>query len=61
MPFLMAVDDFADQAVRAIRAQVSYRVIPWQMGVVAKLLRLLPNWLYDRALAGRPRKQRASE
>jgi short-subunit dehydrogenase len=61
MPFLMQVDDFADQAVRAIRAQVSYRVIPWQMGVLAKLLRLLPNWLYDRALAGRPRKKRASE
>ncbi|MDR7333089.1 SDR family oxidoreductase [Roseateles asaccharophilus] len=61
MPFLMPVDDFADQAVRAIRAQVSYRVIPWQMGVLAKILRLLPNWLYDRALAGRPRKKRASE
>jgi short-subunit dehydrogenase len=61
MPFLMQVDDFADQAVRAIRAQVSYRVIPWQMGVLAKVLRLLPNWLYDRALAGRPRKARASE
>ncbi len=61
MPFLMQVDDFADQAVRAIRAQVSYRVIPWQMGVLAKLLRLLPNWLYDRALSGRPRKKRASE
>ncbi|MFN3302630.1 MAG: SDR family oxidoreductase [Roseateles sp.] len=61
MPFLMPVEAFADQAVRAIRAQVSYRVIPWQMGVLAKILRLLPNWLYDRALAGRPRKQRASE
>ncbi|KQY86198.1 MULTISPECIES: SDR family oxidoreductase [Roseateles] len=61
MPFLMQVDDFADQAVRAIRAQVSYRVIPWQMGVAAKLLRLLPNWLYDRALGSRPRKKRASE
>ncbi|WP_457418737.1 SDR family oxidoreductase [Roseateles sp. P5_E7] len=61
MPFLMPVDDFADQAVRAIRAQVSYRVIPWQMGVVAKLLRLLPNALYDRLLASRPRKKRASE
>ncbi len=61
MPFLMPVDDFADQAVRAIRAQVSYRVIPWQMGVLAKILRLLPNWLYDRALAGRPRKKRAGE
>ena len=61
MPFLMQVEDFADQAVRAIRARVSYRVIPWQMGVLAKLLRLLPNWLYDRALGSRPRKKRASE
>lgn len=61
MPFLMQVEDFADQAVRTIRAQVSYRVIPWQMGVMAKLLRLLPNWLYDRALGSRPRKKRASE
>jgi len=61
MPFLMQVDDFADQAVRAIRAQVSYRVIPWQMGVLAKILRALPNGLYDRLLASRPRKKRASE
>ena len=59
MPFLMPVDEFAGQAMRAIRAQVSYRVIPWQMGLIAKVLRLLPNWLYDRALAGRPRKKRA--
>jgi hypothetical protein len=33
-------------------------VIPWQMGLVAKLLRLLPNALFDRLLAGRPRKHR---
>ncbi len=61
MPFLMQVEDFADKAVRTIRAQVSYRVIPWQMGVLAKVLRLLPNWLYDKALGSRPRKKRASE
>ena len=58
MPFLMKPEDFADQAFRTIEAGTSYRVIPWQMGVVAKLLRLLPNALYDRALAGRPRKHR---
>jgi len=58
MPFLMAPEDFADKAFRAIEAGASYRVIPWQMGVVAKLLRLLPNPLFDRALAGRPRKHR---
>lgn len=61
MPFLMQVDDFADQAFRSITRGDSYRVIPWQMGMVAKLLRLLPNWLYDKALAGRPRKKRSVE
>lgn len=61
MPFLMQPDDFAQQAFRAIEAGASYRVIPWQMGVVAKLLRLLPNWLFDRAFAGRPRKPRSEQ
>jgi hypothetical protein len=28
------------------------------MGIVAKLLRLLPNAVFDRVLAGRPRKHR---
>jgi short-subunit dehydrogenase len=59
MPFLMGADDFAQRAFRVIEAGSSYRVIPWQMGVLAKLLRLLPNPLFDRLLAGRPRKQRA--
>ena len=58
MPFLMQPQDFADRAYRAIRTGVSYRVIPWQMGVVAKLLRMLPNGWFDRLLAGRPRKHR---
>lgn len=61
MPFLMSAEDFAQQAWRTIEAGTSYRVIPWQMAVVAKLLRVLPNALYDRLLAGRPRKHRASE
>ena len=59
MPFLMRPEEFADKAFRAIEAGVSYRVIPWQMGVVAKVLRLLPNWLFDKAFAGRPRKLRS--
>ena len=61
MPFLMQPADFADRAYEAITAGASYRVIPWQMGVVAKLLRLLPNAVFDAALAGRPRKHRAGE
>ena len=58
MPFLLQPDVFANRAYAAIAAGSSYRVIPWQMGIVAKLLRVLPNWLYDIALAGRPRKKR---
>ncbi|MCY1560307.1 hypothetical protein D9M68_974290 [compost metagenome] len=58
MPFLLSAEAFADRAFEAIGSQTSYRVIPWQMGVVAKLLRLLPNPLFDRLLARRPRKHR---
>ena len=61
MPFLMQPADFAERAFEAILAGTSYRVIPWQMGIVAKLLRLLPNAVFDAALAGRPRKHRAGE
>ena len=58
MPFLMEPADFARQAVEAMLAGVSYRVIPWQMGVVAGLLRLAPNRLFDRAFGNRPHKPR---
>jgi short-subunit dehydrogenase len=61
MPFLMKPEDFAAAAFNAIAAGSSYRVIPWQMGVVAKLLRMLPNPVFDRLLAGRARKQRQGE
>jgi len=61
MPFLMNADDFAAQALRAIEAGTSYRVIPWQMGVIAKLMRMLPNAVLDRGVQGRGRKKRSGE
>jgi hypothetical protein len=61
MPFLMEPQNFARQAADAIAAGVSYRVIPWQMGAVAKLLRLLPNAVFDRAFGRRPYKPRRSQ
>ena len=61
MPFLMPVEAFADQAFDAITAGASYRVIPWQMGVVAKLMRVLPNALYDKLASGRGRKPRQKD
>jgi NAD(P)-dependent dehydrogenase (short-subunit alcohol dehydrogenase family) len=56
MPFLMPVDRFAAAAARAIDAGTSYRVIPWPMGIVAKILRVLPNVLFDTLFARAPTK-----
>jgi short-subunit dehydrogenase len=59
MPFLMQPQDFADKAFATISAGTGYRVLPWQMGWLAKLLRVAPNALFDKVLSGRPRKRRA--
>ncbi len=61
MPFLMSGERFADRAYAAIVAGDRFRFIPWQMAIVARLLKWMPDALYDRALAGRPRKKRQSE
>ena len=58
MPFLMPADRFAAKAVAAIAAGARQPVIPWQMGLVATLLRMLPNALYDLAFAKAPHKAR---
>lgn len=58
MPFMLPVDEAARRFVLAIDAGVTYTVIPWQMGVVARLLRLLPNWIFDAAFARAGRKPR---
>jgi short-subunit dehydrogenase len=61
MPFLLTPEAFAERAFRAIAVGDSYRVIPWQMAVVVKLLRLLPNPVFDRVFAGRGRKPRRNQ
>jgi hypothetical protein len=61
MPFIMDADRFAERAFDAIAAGARYRVIPWQMGLVARVLRALPPAALDALLAGRPRKRRQGE
>ncbi|WP_404818066.1 SDR family oxidoreductase [Quatrionicoccus australiensis] len=58
MPFLLPAAQAAERFAAAIASGTTYAVIPWQMGVVAKVLRLLPNWLYDRLFTSAPRKPR---
>lgn len=61
MPFLMPVEAFAKQALRHIDRASASVVIPWQMGVVAALLRVVPPFLYDRFAARRKRKPRQGQ
>ncbi|MDO8465798.1 MAG: SDR family oxidoreductase [Gallionella sp.] len=58
MPFMLEADEAAKRMVRAIERQISFAVIPWQMGLVGCLLKLLPRWLYDRLFAHAPHKPR---
>lgn len=58
MPFLLTADAAADKIGRAIDKGTSYTVLPWQMAILARLLRIVPNGLYDRVLAHAPHKPR---
>jgi short-subunit dehydrogenase len=58
MPFLLDADTAARRMAALIDRRVSFAVLPWQMAIVARLLRIVPNWLFDRALAEAPRKPR---
>ncbi|MND00028.1 short chain dehydrogenase [compost metagenome] len=61
MPFLMNADAAARKIMRAIERGKTHAVIPWQMAIVARLLRLTPDWLYDRLFANAPRKPRCGD
>jgi NAD(P)-dependent dehydrogenase (short-subunit alcohol dehydrogenase family) len=58
MPFLMSADQAAGKITALIARGQAFAVIPWQMAVIARLMRLLPDWLYDRLAANRGRKPR---
>jgi short-subunit dehydrogenase len=60
MPFMLDADEAARRMVRAIERQTSFTVIPWQMGMVGYMLKLLPRWLYDELFAKAPHKPRGA-
>ncbi|MFQ6333926.1 SDR family oxidoreductase [Methylophilus sp. 3sh_L] len=61
MPFLMDADVFAHKALRAIEKQRRFTVIPWQMGLVARLLRFIPPSLWDWIMKKAPHKARVND
>lgn len=58
MPFILPVDEAARRLARLIERRVGYAVMPWPMAIVARLLQLLPNALFDRIFARAGRKPR---
>ncbi len=61
MPFMLEADEAARRMVRVIERGESFAVIPWQMALVGRLLRLLPNWLYDVLFSHAPHKPRKKD
>jgi len=58
MPFLLAPDEAARRMARAIDAKRRFAVIPWQMAIIGRIMRVLPTAVYDRLTARAPRKPR---
>ena len=58
MPFLLDADVAARRMARVIAAGRRHAVVPWQMGLVARLLGVLPDAVYDRVFARAGRKPR---
>jgi short-subunit dehydrogenase len=58
MPFILDADTAVARMARAIERGASYAVVPWQMALVAKLMRLLPDSVYDALFARAGRKPR---
>jgi short-subunit dehydrogenase len=61
MPFMMSADTAAKKIAAIAAGGNSFAVIPWQMAIAAKLLRIMPNRLFDYAFGKAPRKPRRGE
>lgn len=58
MPFILTAETTAKKIVHIINHKKLYSIIPWQMAIVARVLKLLPNFIYDRLFSIMPRKPR---
>jgi short-subunit dehydrogenase len=58
MPFMLDADVAAKRMANAIESKTAFTVIPWQMGLVGRILKFMPRWSYDRLFAKAPRKPR---
>ena len=59
MPFILEPEEAAKRLARAIDSGKTFTIIPWQMGLVGRVMKWLPNWLYDLILKKAPYKPRS--
>ena len=58
MPFMLEAEEAAARMSRYIDQGRRYVVLPWQMAIVARLMRLLPAWAWDALARKAPHKPR---
>ncbi|MDQ3184936.1 MAG: hypothetical protein M3Q16_00405 [Pseudomonadota bacterium] len=58
MSFILTAEAVAEKIVCIIEHRKLFAVIPWQMAIVAAILKLLPGFIYDPLFAKAPRKPR---
>jgi hypothetical protein len=58
MPFRLAAARAAELIARAIAQRKRFYVLPWPMALIARVLKILPRWLYDALFARAPHKPR---
>lgn len=58
MPFILPAETASRRIARIIDRGSSFAVVPWQMALVSRLMKVLPNWLYDALFSRAPHKPR---
>lgn len=58
MPFLMDADTAARKMARAIEKKRRYVILPWQMAILGRFMKLIPARLWDWAMKHAPHKPR---
>jgi len=47
MPFIISAETAAEKIAAIIARRKIHAVLPWQMAIVARLMHVLPRWIYD--------------
>lgn len=47
MPFIISAETAAEKIVAVIARRKTFAVLPWPMAIVARLMHVLPRWIYD--------------